>query len=179
MIKPIEKSEEEAQKLMEENTKEDLQPTDYTIHALVGHANPQVAKVEESLKQQLVTILIETRSINNFMNSKEKMRSLFVEFSIGQPSSPRKSQHGENSDRRYDPQEHGHIIPDQNNPCMKVEFPRWEEGDPIEWILHMEHYIWFYRTADGTRVEIVAFHLEGDAIQWFNWFEHTHEGLSW
>ncbi|RWV79625.1 hypothetical protein GW17_00059211 [Ensete ventricosum] len=39
-------------------------------HALAGYMNPQAVKVEESLKPQPVTILIKTRSTNNFMNSK-------------------------------------------------------------------------------------------------------------
>ncbi|RWV96414.1 hypothetical protein GW17_00040877 [Ensete ventricosum] len=103
----------------------------------------------------------------------EKMQSLFTEFSIDRLSSPRKSQHGETSDWRDDPQEHGHITSDLNNPCMKVNFPIWE-GDPIRWILCAERYFWFYRTADATRVEIAAILLEGDAIQWFNWFKYTH-----
>ncbi|RWV93511.1 hypothetical protein GW17_00044031 [Ensete ventricosum] len=109
----------------------------------------------------------------------EKMRSLFAEFSIGRLLNPRKSQHGETSDQRDDPQEHRHITSDPNNLCMRVDFPRWEEGDPIGWILRAEYYFRFYRTADATRVEIAAIHLEGDAIQWFNWFKHTHGGLSW
>ncbi|RRT57685.1 hypothetical protein B296_00011018 [Ensete ventricosum] len=88
----------------------------------------------------------------------EKMRSLFVEFSIDRQSSPRKSHHGETSDQRDDPQEH-------NNPHMKVDFPRWEEGDPIRLISRAERYFQFYRIADATRVEITAIHLEGDAIQ--------------
>ncbi|RWV84084.1 hypothetical protein GW17_00054235, partial [Ensete ventricosum] len=52
-----------------------------------------------------------------------------------------------------------------NNPCMKVDFPRWEEGDPIRRISRAERDFQFYRTADATRVEIAAIHLEGDAIQ--------------
>ena len=28
-------------------------------------------------------------------------------------------------------------------------------------------------------VKIAAIHLEGDAIQWFDWFEHTYGILSW
>ncbi|RRT37182.1 hypothetical protein B296_00045872, partial [Ensete ventricosum] len=95
----------------------------------------------------------------------EKMRSLLAEFSIGRLSYPRKSQYGETSDQRDDPQEHGHITSDLNNPCMKVDFPRWEEGDLIRWISRAERYFRFYRTADATRVEISAIHLEGDAIQ--------------
>ncbi|RWW64193.1 hypothetical protein BHE74_00028584 [Ensete ventricosum] len=107
----------------------------------------------------------------------EKMRSLFAEFSTRRPSSRRKSQHGETLDQRDDPQECGYITSDLNNPCMKVDFPRWEEGDLIGCISCAEHYFQFYRTAIATRVEIAAIHLEGDAIQWFNWFEHTHGGL--
>ncbi|RWW74011.1 hypothetical protein BHE74_00018072 [Ensete ventricosum] len=71
-------------------------------------------------------------------------------------TSPRKSQQGETSDRRDDPQEHGHIIYDPNNPCTKVDFPRWKEGDPIGWISHAKRYFRFYRTADATRVEIAT-----------------------
>ncbi|RWW63613.1 hypothetical protein BHE74_00029199 [Ensete ventricosum] len=103
----------------------------------------------------------------------EKMQSLFAEFSIGRPSSPRKSHHGETSDWRDDPQEHGHITSNPNNPCMTVDFLRWEEGDPIGWISCVEHYVRFYQTVDATWVEITTIHLEGDAIKWFNWFEHT------
>ncbi|RWW47916.1 hypothetical protein BHE74_00046061 [Ensete ventricosum] len=61
---------------------------------------------------------------------------------------------------------------------IKVDFPRWE-GDTIGWISHAERYFRFYRTAVATRVEIAAIHLEGYAIQWFNWFKHTHGGLFW
>ncbi|RRT59124.1 hypothetical protein B296_00006163 [Ensete ventricosum] len=95
----------------------------------------------------------------------EKMRSLFAKFSIVRLSNPRKSQHGETSDQRDDPKKHGHITSDLNNPHMKVDFPRWEEGDPIGWISCAERYFRFYRTIDATRVEIAAIHLEGDAIQ--------------
>ncbi|RZR71203.1 hypothetical protein BHM03_00004164 [Ensete ventricosum] len=42
---------------------------------------------------------------------------------------------------------------------MKVNFPRWEEGDPIGWISCAERYFRLYRTTDGTRVEIAAIHL--------------------
>ncbi|RRT66743.1 hypothetical protein B296_00007378 [Ensete ventricosum] len=65
-----------------------------------------------------------------------------------------------------DPQEHGHITSNLNNPCMKVDFPRWKEGNPIGWISRVERDFRFYRTADATRVEITAIHLKGDVIQW-------------
>ncbi|RWW65777.1 hypothetical protein BHE74_00026897 [Ensete ventricosum] len=70
MIEPIEESEEDDLEPKEENMKEDPQLVDCMTHTLADHANPQAMKVKESLKQQLITIFIETRSTNNFMNSK-------------------------------------------------------------------------------------------------------------
>ncbi|RZR97480.1 hypothetical protein BHM03_00026665 [Ensete ventricosum] len=45
-------------------------------YTLAGHVNPQAMKVEESLKQQSVTILIKTRSPNDLMNGKVKWVTL-------------------------------------------------------------------------------------------------------
>ncbi|RRT56773.1 hypothetical protein B296_00022149 [Ensete ventricosum] len=75
MIEHIEESKHENEDLeQEENTKEDPQPANCTTHALVNYANPQTIKVEGFRKQQPVTILIESRSTNNFMNSKVATR---------------------------------------------------------------------------------------------------------
>ncbi|RZS01226.1 hypothetical protein BHM03_00031046 [Ensete ventricosum] len=52
----------------EKNTEEDPQPTDCMVHALVGYANPQMMKIGGFLKQQPITVLIDTGSTNNFMN---------------------------------------------------------------------------------------------------------------
>ncbi|RZR77843.1 hypothetical protein BHM03_00003044 [Ensete ventricosum] len=71
MIKPIEESKYEEEDLEhEENMKEDPQPADCITHALASYANPQTMKVEGFHKQRPVTILIESRSTNNFMNNK-------------------------------------------------------------------------------------------------------------
>ncbi|RWW56399.1 hypothetical protein BHE74_00036888 [Ensete ventricosum] len=40
------------------------------MHALAGYTNLQTMKVRGLLKQQSITILINTKSTNNFMNSK-------------------------------------------------------------------------------------------------------------
>ncbi|RRT71478.1 hypothetical protein B296_00002230 [Ensete ventricosum] len=90
----------------------------------------------------------------------EKMRSLFTEFSMGRPPSPKKLQQGETSDWRDDPREHDNIIPDPNTSYMKVDFPRWE-GDLIGWIACAECYFWFYRTVDATRVKMLFSGLIG------------------
>ncbi|RRT53668.1 hypothetical protein B296_00029332 [Ensete ventricosum] len=45
-------------------------PADYAVHALAGYSNPQTMKVGGLLKQQPITVLIDTGSTNNFLNSK-------------------------------------------------------------------------------------------------------------
>ncbi|RZR89204.1 hypothetical protein BHM03_00016884 [Ensete ventricosum] len=82
---------------------------------------------------------------------------------MGRPPSPKKTQQGETSDRRDDPQEHGHIIPDPNTSHMKVDFPRWKKETRLVGA-RAKHYFRFYRTADDTMVEIAAIHLVGDSI---------------
>ena len=53
---------------------------------------------------------------------------------------------------------------DPNYPRMRVDFSRWEEGDPIGWISRVERYFRYHKTVDASMVEIAAIHLEGDAI---------------
>ncbi|RWW40368.1 hypothetical protein BHE74_00054220, partial [Ensete ventricosum] len=63
---------EEALEPKEEAREEESQPADYTrrSHALAGYSNLQMMKVEGLLKQQPITVLINTGSTNNFLNSK-------------------------------------------------------------------------------------------------------------
>ncbi|RRT57906.1 hypothetical protein B296_00018150 [Ensete ventricosum] len=76
MIGPIEESKEDDLEPEEENTKEDPQPADCMTHTLIGHVNPQAMKVEETLKQQPVIILIKTKGPNDLMNGKVKQVTL-------------------------------------------------------------------------------------------------------
>ncbi|RRT68051.1 hypothetical protein B296_00011546 [Ensete ventricosum] len=71
MIDPIKESEEEDLEPEEENMKEDPQPADCTTHSLAGYTNPQMIKVEGSLKQQLIVVLT-----NNLMNGKGEQVTL-------------------------------------------------------------------------------------------------------
>ena len=108
----------------------------------------------------------------------DKIRTLFTELRLGRPLSPKKSHQGESSDRRDDFQERRGSVTDPYYPRMRVDFPRWEEGDPIGWISRAERYFQYHKIADASMVKIAAIHLEGDAIQWFDWFEHTYGVLS-
>ncbi|RWV92886.1 hypothetical protein GW17_00044696 [Ensete ventricosum] len=72
IIEPIEESEPEDTNLEseKEDMKVDPQLVVSMVHALAGYANPQMMKIGGFLRHQPVTILIDTGSTNNFMNSK-------------------------------------------------------------------------------------------------------------
>ena len=57
---------------------------------------------------------------------------------------------------------------DTNYSHMKVEFPRWEDGNPTSWISKAEIFFRFHRTPEESEVEIASIQLDGDAIQWYD-----------
>ncbi|RRT66028.1 hypothetical protein B296_00000234 [Ensete ventricosum] len=61
---------EEGLESEEEAMEEEPQSVDYAMYALVDYSNPQIMKVGGLLKQQPITVLIDTGSTNNFLNSK-------------------------------------------------------------------------------------------------------------
>ncbi|RZR83722.1 hypothetical protein BHM03_00010407 [Ensete ventricosum] len=101
-----------------------------------------------------------------------KLHALFVEFRIGRSPSPMKSQQGESlHHKERTPQEEQ--IMDSVQPCMRVDFLRWEEGDPTGWLSHADRYFCYHWTPKASMVDVTAIHLERDAIQWYNSLEHT------
>ncbi|RWW38891.1 hypothetical protein BHE74_00055832 [Ensete ventricosum] len=43
---------------------------------------------------------------------------------------------------------------------MRVDFSRWKDGDPTEWILHTERYFRFNKTPKESMVDITIIHLK-------------------
>ncbi|RRT32994.1 hypothetical protein B296_00051826 [Ensete ventricosum] len=70
MIEPIKESKPEDIDREFEDTEEAPQSVVGTVHALAGHANSQMMKIEGFLKHQPVTILIDNGSTNSFVDSK-------------------------------------------------------------------------------------------------------------
>ena len=53
---------------------------------------------------------------------------------------------------------------DTNYSHMKMEFPRWKDGDPTNWISMVENVFHFHRTSEESKVEVASIQLEGDAL---------------
>ncbi|RWW51435.1 hypothetical protein BHE74_00042213 [Ensete ventricosum] len=54
----------------DKDVEEEAQPINCMVYVLINYVNPQTMKVGGFLKQQSITILIDTGSTNNFLNSK-------------------------------------------------------------------------------------------------------------
>ncbi|CAL9085687.1 unnamed protein product, partial [Musa textilis] len=52
------------------NFDKDVEPITHTVHALADYSNSQTMKAEGILEHQPITVLIDTGSTNNFMDSK-------------------------------------------------------------------------------------------------------------
>ncbi|WMV29411.1 hypothetical protein MTR67_022796 [Solanum verrucosum] len=64
-------------------------------------------------------------------------------------------------------------------PHTKMEFPRFEGGDPRGWILKAEKYFCYYQTQEKHKVDIAAMYLEGDALDLFSWINRERTLLYW
>ena len=61
----------------------------------------------------------------------------------------------------------------------KMEFPKFDGGDPRGWILKAEKYFRYYQTPDELKVDIAAMYLEGDALDLFAWINSERTLLYW
>ncbi|RWW54012.1 hypothetical protein BHE74_00039429 [Ensete ventricosum] len=108
---------------------------------------------------------------------KNRLQEIFNELKRSLFENPIKSQHGESSSvkgNRYEKCEHG-----QDTKYSRMEFPKWEDGDPTGWISRAERFFHFHRIPEKSKVEIVFIQLEGFTIQWYNLYETNHGVPLW
>ena len=55
-------------------------------------------------------------------------------------------------------------------PFLNMDFPRFNRtDDPMDWVYKADHYFDFFNIEESKKVKMASFHLEGDALQWFQW----------
>ena len=58
-----------------------------------------------------------------------------------------------------------------------LDFPHFNWEDPTEWIYKAEQFFHYQRTAREERVVLASFHLQDDALQWYQWYEKTQPNV--
>nr|DAD39263.1 TPA_asm: hypothetical protein HUJ06_013586 [Nelumbo nucifera] len=65
------------------------------------------------------------------------------------------------------------------NRSLRLNVPRFDGTDPFTWIFRIQQYFDFVGTAEDQRIQIVAFHLEGMASEWFQWMTNNNLLRDW
>ena len=83
--------------------------------------------------------------------------------------SPRKSSHGAGNSSKNPFQVRN----------IKLEFPRFDEKNVLEWIFRAEQFFDYYGTPDPDRLTIASVHLDKDVVPWFQMMQRSHPFHSW
>ncbi|XP_038687486.1 uncharacterized protein LOC119986865 [Tripterygium wilfordii] len=153
-------------------------------------ANPN----SDSIAQQLTAIASKLNTIDSLAAEVAALKSQ----SSGAPhaeTSTRVSSKGKTKEIPMGPHEKGRTTwseaedDDMDNPWWfkspsrrphtKMEFPKYDGGDPRGWILKAEKYFRYYQTPEDLKVDIAAMYLEGDALDLFAWVNRERTLLYW
>ena len=75
-------------------------------------------------------------------------------------------------------QQQGPYIQPQWGP--KIDLQKYDgEGEPTGWIQQAKQYFLFYQIPPAQQLLIASFHLKGDALQYFQWLQHTGSLTDW
>ncbi|XP_035541724.1 uncharacterized protein LOC118344712 [Juglans regia] len=64
---------------------------------------------------------------------------------------------------------------------VKLDFPRFAGEDPIVWLDRAKQYFATQEIQGRKKVLLASYHLEGEANQWWQWYNRSHDGktISW
>ncbi|KAI5335346.1 hypothetical protein L3X38_025479 [Prunus dulcis] len=72
------------------------------------------------------------------------------------------------------------FLSENRMPFVKMEFPRFNDGDdPIEWVYKAEQYFDYVSVPNKKKVKMVSFHLDREALQWYQWEEYASSLSKW
>jgi hypothetical protein len=63
--------------------------------------------------------------------------------------------------------------------AVQLEFPKFDGADPIDWVLKAQQFFSYGQIPDNQNVPILAFHMEGRALQWYNWLMESAPVTKW
>jgi hypothetical protein len=60
-----------------------------------------------------------------------------------------------------------------------LDFPRFSGEEPIGWIYKAKQFFQYQGTTTNERVLLASFHLQDDALQWYQWYQQTQPNVQW
>ena len=68
---------------------------------------------------------------------------------------------------------------DVNMKPIRIDVPRFEEGDPQGWIFKVQQYFGFHNASDEQCLQIAPLYFDGKALAWYPWRQKNTKILSW
>ncbi|XP_028755422.1 uncharacterized protein LOC114714818 [Neltuma alba] len=62
---------------------------------------------------------------------------------------------------------------------MKLDFPRFDGKDALDWIFRAERFFKYYEIQESQRLIIAAIHFDGEVLPWFQMLERSHRVPIW
>ncbi|XP_014519802.1 uncharacterized protein LOC106776848 [Vigna radiata var. radiata] len=62
---------------------------------------------------------------------------------------------------------------------VKIDFPRFDGSDVLQWIFKAEQFFEYYNTPDDQRLTIVAIRLDKEVVPWYQMMARTNPWVSW
>nr|KYP74492.1 Retrotransposable element Tf2 [Cajanus cajan] len=62
---------------------------------------------------------------------------------------------------------------------VKLDFPRFDGSDVLQWIFRAEQFFEYYNTPDEQRIVIAAVHFEKNVVPWYQMMQRTSPIISW
>ncbi|KAJ8644301.1 hypothetical protein MRB53_006049 [Persea americana] len=62
---------------------------------------------------------------------------------------------------------------------MKLEFPHFDGTSPNSWLFKAKQYFNYHQVPEQQWLTITALNMEGEAIEWFQWYNDYVPGATW
>ena len=62
---------------------------------------------------------------------------------------------------------------------IKLDFPRFSGEDPTSWMYKAKQYFGYYQTPTAKRLMVASFHMEQEALVWFQDTEEASVFSDW
>ncbi|KAA8524244.1 hypothetical protein F0562_010667 [Nyssa sinensis] len=110
------------------------------------------------------------QQLTNLASSYNSLVQITVKLSAGEGAS---NNVRVNANPLFD--EHGGI----QARTLRLDFPRFDGGDPSEWILKAQQFFTYCQMLKDHKLQIASFHIEGKALSWYYWLMESSPVASW
>jgi hypothetical protein len=66
-----------------------------------------------------------------------------------------------------------------NPSSIKLEIPKFDGSDPMNWIFKITQFFDYHQTPDAQRLRLASFYMEGEALTWYQWMHTNGQLVSW